>query len=213
MWRITKRGEQKGRATTGATLIGSSGSLAGIAIGMVTAMLAGIALSALPAGLAHAQIYKVTDGEKGVVFTDSPENISDSSGQRVEQIELPETNTAAPVQARPPSSTRRADRAEAEETERASVSITSPANESTIAMGPGNFAVSASAKPPLSRGEALVLLIDGQPVGPAQQGQSWLIEGALRGPHDLVVQRVTDRGGNIAISEPVRVYVLRPSIR
>jgi hypothetical protein len=65
----------------------------------------------------------------------------------------------------------------------------------------------------LSRTERLVLMMDGQPVGAPQESASWFIEGALRGPHDLVVQRTTTRGKTIALSEPVRVYVLRPSIR
>jgi hypothetical protein len=67
--------------------------------------------------------------------------------------------------------------------------------------------------PALSRTERLVLMMDGQPVGAPQESASWFIEGALRGPHDLVVQRTTTRGKTIALSEPVRVYVLRPSIR
>jgi glutamine synthetase len=48
---------------------------------------------------------------------------------------------------------------------------------------------------------------------PVEFDMYYFIEGALRGPHDLVVQRTTTRGKTIALSEPVRVYVLRPSIR
>jgi hypothetical protein len=73
--------------------------------------------------------------------------------------------------------------------------------------------LSAAVAPALSRTERLVLMMDGQPVGAPQESASWFIEGALRGPHDLVVQRTTTRGKTIALSEPVRVYVLRPSIR
>jgi hypothetical protein len=101
---------------------------------------------------------------------------------------------------------------EAEQTAEPTVTITSPADETTIAMGPGNFSVSVSVDPPLSRGEELVLMIDGQAYGAAQTGRSWFVEGALRGPHDLVVQRIGRGGGTLAVSEPVRVYVLRPSI-
>jgi hypothetical protein len=159
---------------------------------------------------ASAQVYKVTDEDKGVVFTDRPENVSGSSS--VERIEIREPNTAPPPPAAAPSRSPAKESAP-ERPPEATITITSPANESTIAMGPGNFAVSAQASPPLGRGEELVLLMDGQPVGAAQSGTSWFIEGALRGPHDLVVQRRTTSGQSVAVSEPVRVYVLRPSIR
>jgi hypothetical protein len=92
------------------------------------------------------------------------------------------------------------------------VRITSPANEGTIAMGPGNFAVSASvdaaAVPRRTPGAA-----HGRPAlrRRTERVVSWFVEGALRGPHDLVVQRVTSRGKTVALSEPVRIYVLRPS--
>lgn len=161
--------------------------------------------------LAQGQIYKVTDDDKGVVFTDRPETISDTAEQHVETIDLPELNTAEPVDVRPtpPANTSRASE---EESIAPTVAISSPANETTIAMGPGNFSVSATVNPPLSRSEQLVLMIDGQAVGPAQSGASWFVQGALRGPHDLVVQRTSTNGRSIAVSEPVRVYVLRPSI-
>lgn len=182
-------------------------SLAGV---WVAALLSGWIAACLAAPVA-AQIYKVTDEEQGVIFTDRPGNVGSTSGRNVEEVELSDTNTVAPVTPTRPRSTSTA-KAEPEESEAPTVSITSPGNESTIAMGPGNFAVSALAKPPLARGESLVLLIDGQPVGAAQTSSSWFVEGALRGPHDLVVQRTTSRGTTVAISEPVRIYVLRPSI-
>ncbi len=157
---------------------------------------------------ALAQVYKVTDDEEGVVFTDRPDA---NPGAKVEKIEIRETNQTAPpplMPAAPRSSSRSAeDAAPAEPT----VVITSPANETTIAMGPGNFAVSARVDPPLRSSETLVLLIDGQAYGAEQTGTSWYVEGAMRGPHDLVVQR-NARGTSAATSEPVRVYVLRPSI-
>jgi hypothetical protein len=157
-----------------------------------------------------AQIYKITDDEKGVVFTDRPQSTNSSGQQTVEKVELPNVNTVPRVEPRPEAP--QSSPAEVAEPVTPTVRITSPANEGTIAMGPGNFAVSASVTPPLSRAERLVLLVDGQPYGAEQSASSWFVEGALRGPHDLVVQRVTSRGKTVALSEPVRIYVLRPSV-
>jgi hypothetical protein len=152
-------------------------------------------------------VYKITDPNEGVIFTDKPDS---APGSTVEEIEIRKPNTASP----PPPAPRAAQPSSREE-EKApepSVRITSPADETTIAMGPGNFTVTAAVEPPLRNGETLILTVDGQAYGAAQTGRSWAVEGALRGPHDLVVQRVGRGGGTIASSEPVRVYVLRPSI-
>ena len=163
---------------------------------------------ALFAGQSAAQVYKITDPEQGVIFTDRPES---TPGSTVEEIEVRQPNSAPP----PPAATRSSGQArgqDEEPTAEPTVTITSPTDETTIAMGPGNFSVSAQAEPPLARGEALVLMVDGQAYGAAQTSRSWFVEGALRGPHDLVVQRVGRGGTTVAVSDPVRVYVLRPSI-
>jgi len=161
--------------------------------------------------LASAQVYKVTDEKNGVTFTDRPQEAGEGT---VEKIEIREPNTApAPTPA--PAGTARDPvpmDSEDDEATSAQVSITSPDNESTIAMGPGNFTVSARAEPPLAAGERLILMIDGQAFGAEQSATSWFVEGAMRGPHDLVVRRINARGETLATSEPVRVYVLRPSI-
>jgi hypothetical protein len=173
------------------------------------ALIAALLLTTAPAS---AQVYKVTDEKNGVTFTDRPQ---DTDGGTVEKIEIREPNTTSlPT----PAATTRTDRdrdptqSQEEEAPAPQVSITSPGDESTIAMGPGNFTVSARVEPPLRRGEMLVLMVDGQAYGAEQSGTSWFIEGAMRGPHDLVVRRISAAGDTLATSEPVRVYVLRPSI-
>jgi len=157
---------------------------------------------------AAGQVYKVTDEEKGVVFTDRPESFD---GDKVEEIDIPEPNSSATPPEIPPRSIRAPGDTDDAARPAASVTITSPENEATIAMGPGNFSVSARVDPPLRRGESLVLMMDGQAYGSEQTSNSWFIEGALRGPHDLIVQR-RGRDGAVAISDTVRVYVLRPSV-
>ncbi len=146
-------------------------------------------------------IYRTTDEDGNVIFTDAP-----PAG--AEQVELPPTNTAPPPTPMP--------RPVAPEKKAApaapSVAITSPANESTIAMGPGNFSVTASVKPNLGRGQMLQLSIDGKPWGEPQGGSSWALTNIFRGGHDLVVSLVDEDGETLATSEAIRVYVLRPSI-
>jgi hypothetical protein len=170
------------------------------------ALVAALLLTAVPA---PAQVYKVTDDKDGVTFTDRPQEVGDGT---VEKIEIREPNTTPAPTPRTASDIASMAAQDDEEAQPAQVSISSPGDESTIAMGPGNFTVSARVDPPLSGGERLVLMVDGQAYGTEQSSTSWFIEGAMRGPHDLVVRRIDAGGDTVATSEPVRVYVLRPSI-
>lgn len=158
-----------------------------------------------------AQIYKVTDGKNGVVFTDRPETVDSTQQSTIEKLDVPETNTAISIEPAPRNTTFN-ESVDSKKAVRSHVQISSPDNESTVAMGGGNFSVSASATPALSNGEQLVLMVDGQAFGEPQSGTTWFLQGIMRGPHDLVVQRNTAGGKNITSSQPVRVYVLRPSI-
>lgn len=166
-----------------------------------------LALTCSVSMLASAQIYRVTDDKKGVVFTDRPETLDDST---VEEVELAPTNRAQATEV--PSDQARRPSAAPEAPAKPTVSINAPANESTIAMGPGNFTVSASAEPQLGGNETLQLLMDDEPQGEPQRSTSWFLEGIMRGPHDLVVERRGANGNAIARSDAVRVYVLRPSV-
>jgi len=161
-------------------------------------------LLALPMTLS-AQIYKTTDEHGNVVYTDAPPSTSNSS----EKVQLNRTNTSSP----PPEVVRPAPPAPQEEPEetRYSAEITSPPNETTIAMGPGNFTVSAKVRPSLAAGESLQLLIDGAPRGEPQTEPLWNLTNVFRGQHDLTVMVLDADGQPLATSEPVRVYVFRPS--
>jgi hypothetical protein len=151
------------------------------------------------------QIFKTTDENGNVVFTDQPP----PGAEAVEEVELQQINRAAP----PPEMERPLDKLEpAEETIVQTVSITAPANETTIPMGPGNFAVSARVEPGLQSGETLLLQIDGEPWGQPDTGNTWQLTNIFRGAHDLTVAVIAPDGSPLAISDPVRVYVLRPSV-
>jgi hypothetical protein len=149
-------------------------------------------------------IYRTTDKDGNVVYTDAPP----SGTNTTEEVKLPPTNTAPP----PPDIPRPKEPEPTDSAVAYEVAITSPANESTIAMGPGNFSVSASVKPGLSKGQTLQLFMDGEAQGEPQKGTSWNLTNVFRGGHDLTVNLLDREGQVIASSDAVRVYVLRPSI-
>ena len=154
-----------------------------------------------------AQIFKSVDENGNVTFSDTPPNSGSS-----EQIEVRQTNrppAPAVIQPLEPVAETAPDAAAAVSY---SVAITSPANETTIAMGPGNFSVSAAVEPALGEGGLLQLFVDGAPSGEPQAGGSWALTNVFRGAHDLSVAVVDSKGARLAESAAVRVYVLRPSV-
>jgi hypothetical protein len=179
-----------------------------IEVGSMTRLLL-LALIALPLA-ASAQIYRTVDENGNVVFSDTPP----AEGADGEEVELQPINTTPPPEPRPDLAPREPE--EEAELESAAldygVAITVPANETTIAMGPGNFSVSAVVRPALGADHRLQLYMDGTPWGDPQTVPSWALTNVFRGAHDITIAVTDAEGEHLAISEPVRVYVLRPSI-
>ncbi|WP_156507814.1 DUF4124 domain-containing protein [Halioglobus sp. HI00S01] len=163
---------------------------------------------ALASAQAWSQIYKTVDENGNVSFTDTPPPDSNT-----EQVQLQQTNSTAPPPDIPAygTSATAADTG-ADESAVPVARITAPEQETTIPMGPGNFSVSATVSPALSKGQAMQLLMDGEPQGEPQAAGFWDLTNTFRGAHDLEVTVVSPDGETLSTSEPLRVYVMRPSI-
>ena len=161
------------------------------------------------APVVEADIYKVTNADGSVIYTDQPpddadtalvELIKPTTTNRVPGLDIQNTEAATTdiIDAKP---------------EQKSVTIASPQDQTTIPMGAGHFTVTAEVSPDLAPDESLELMMDGEPVGEATTTPVWNLRFVIRGEHKLEVNRL-DGGGNItATSDVVTVYVLRPSIR
>ena len=152
-----------------------------------------------------AQIYRSTDKQGNVVFTDTPP----AGASPAETVELQQTNTtpAPPARTAP-----QVQQMPEEEATPLSVSIVNPVHETSIPMGPGNFAVDAKVAPGLGSGESLQLYIDSTPWGSPQRETTWALTNIFRGAHDLSVAVINDEGEQLASSDPIRVFVHRPSV-
>ncbi len=153
---------------------------------------------------AFAQVYRVVDENGNVTFTDRPP-------PDAERVDVPTPNSAPPpatgiYNTPEPEATDEEDKASSYQ-----VAITAPANETIIPRGPGNFSVSASVTPSLGGGHLLQLLLDGQPRQEPQAGTSWALTNVFRGEHNITVAVVDKDGKQLASSEPVTVFVFRPS--
>lgn len=155
----------------------------------------------------YGQVYKTVDEDGNVRYSDTP-----ASGGVSQTVEIPQVNNMAP----PAENAWKEPEQPGQEAEPAldyQPTITAPGNETTIPMGPGNFSVSADVQPPLKAGHTLQLYLDGAPEGVPQESGSWSLTNVFRGAHDLEVAVLDREGEELARSQPVRVYVLRPSIR
>lgn len=166
-----------------------------------------LALLLFPLGSLAQTVYRTTDAQGNVVFTDSPP----ANATPADRVQIGPTNTA-----RPPENLSRPVTEDAPEAEPAIVSytvaITAPANETSFPMGPGNFSVSVKVSPGLGNSERLQLFLNGEPRGEPQQASTWDLTNVFRGQHDLTVGVIDGSGKTIARSEPVRVFVHRPSV-
>jgi len=152
---------------------------------------------------ASAQVYRTTDSEGNVVYTDSPAPGSTAA----EQVDIKPTNTTPPPRA--------IDRSNQITKKKVaeiapSVTITSPADGDTIPMGLGNFSVSASTSPALQPNEHLILEINGEAWGEAQTAGHWTVTNVHRGQHTLVVLRQSSESEDVIRSAGVQLLVLRP---
>ena len=159
-----------------------------------------------PAHTTLAQpVYKVTDADGNVTFTDTPPLSSDGT--------IEEHSVHAPNTAKPTETTRApAKPVEVEEPIRYDTRIVTPADSATIPMGPGNFAVQAALNPRLASDETLQLLLDGEPVGAPQRIANWQLTNVYRGEHQLQVVRLDERGVQLDASPSSTVYVMRPIV-
>ena len=161
-----------------------------------------VCIGAVPNGFAQT-VYKVTDKDGNVTFTDTPPSDKEAV---VEAQTVHSLNTSAAVTPAPKSEP------DAVATEPISYEtlIMSPAEAATIPMGPGNFSVDAMVRPALSQGERVVLTLDGEPVGTPQRMTTWQLTNVYRGEHRLQVVRVNAEGARVNASSERTVYVMRP---
>ena len=159
----------------------------------------------LASSLANAQVYRTTDSNGNVIFTDTP------PPGGAEEVKLNPTNTTPATDIRPIPELEADDgEAASEEDIEYTIRISAPADGSTIPMGTGSFTVIAAVSPSLEEGESLQLIMNGSNHGEPQTQNSWALENVRRGEHSVVVARYNSDGDVLATSAPSQILVLRP---
>mgnify|MGYP000138522185 FL=1 len=161
-----------------------------------------VSFSLLLSNAALAEIYKSVDKDGNVTYTDQA---ADNSTE----VKVKISNSVPAVAAPTPAPT-----VDDEETavRYKTLKIVSPADDSGIEHGPGNFTVKTSIKPALADGHAMQLFIDGAAHGKPSGRTSFKLTNVYRGTHILQVKVLSADGEVIKSSKPSSVHVFRPSV-
>ncbi len=156
-----------------------------------------------PALAQAAKVYKWTDDQGNIIYSDSPR-------PGAEEIEVPtEPAGIVPV---PPEKVPPAQEAVSGDGY-GTLIVASPSNDQIIDDPSGTVTVSLAVEPPLRtrRGDTVRLSLDGQTLDTRYTGSAIAIPGVPRGTHTLYAE-VVDRAGTVLISSaPVTFHVQAPS--
>ncbi|HSP58219.1 MAG TPA: DUF4124 domain-containing protein [Halomonas sp.] len=165
----------------------------------------------------HAQaIYRSTDAQGNVVFTDNPER----GGEEVNLEPLTVVPSTGEVrdqetEARVENGGTRVSREGPGEPFMPydSFRITSPANEETLPTGAaGSLEVALGIEPPLREDHRVRLLVDDRVSQSAMHTEAFLLNDLTRGEHVLQAELIDGSGEVRHRSSPVTLYVQRASI-
>jgi len=171
------------------------------------------ALSFIPAA---AQIYKVTDADGNVVFTDVPPR----PGEQADEVELGSSSTFEIEEALPEGSSATSwssassDDEDPEDFQQFGyemLQVVSPENDSSVRENAGNVVVSIAINPELRPGNRFQLEMDGKVIRTSTTKRMNLTE-VDRGTHVLRAHVIDDSGDRLISSEPSVFHLSRYSV-
>jgi hypothetical protein len=154
----------------------------------------------------NAQIYKWTDSQGNVHFSDTPK-----AGAKI--LNMPEDQTysppSAPINIEPQVEEKQKNNSDHQYTK---VVIIQPENEGTVRNNQGYVAIAVQIEPTLVPGDKLQLIFDGAPMGDPQTSPLFQINGVYRGSHSIAVE-VLDKDSNVLnTSESITIHMQRARI-
>lgn len=180
-------------------------------ITLAVTLIFALGLSIAPDSYAGA-IYKTTDAQGNVVFTDVPPNDESKSIELIKENSYqPATPAAIPV-----TDSSSADATPSEDIPAASynkLTITAPAHDQALRENTGNISVSVALDPALNvaDGHRVRVLVDGTVAAEAASATVSL-QNIDRGTHTLVAEVIDASDAVLKASSPVIVHLQRYSI-
>ena len=157
--------------------------------------------------VSNAQIYKWTDSQGLVHFSDTPHDGAEKlkipeaqtfSAPTIPKVKLPEDEDDNKLSAKDHSYKK--------------VAITQPLNEATIWNNNGSALVQVELDPSLAKGDKVQLLFDGSPLGEPQDNLLFQLNGVYRGAHTLAVQVLDENGAVLITSDTITFFMQRARV-
>lgn len=159
--------------------------------------------------VAYAQIFKWTDSQGVVHFSDQPH-------PGAKQLNMPDTQSSTP----PASQSGSAPAQDEQKTEQASsgedkyrkLVIIQPINDATIRNNQGYIVVVVEMEPDLAGGDKLQMIFDGTPLGEPQSSTLFQLNGINRGTHTIAIQIIKPDGTTLLTSDVITIHLHRPRV-
>lgn len=150
-----------------------------------------------------APIYKTTDAEGNVVYTDDPQ------GRPAEVVDLPDLTIVPGTQLTGPAPG--SAQAREEEVPPLELELLAPAQEATVRSNTGDVEVVARVNRSPAEGDRFEVLIDGTVRG-RNAGGTFALTGIDRGAHQVLV-RLVDASGEVVAESPQHTFFLHQRSR
>lgn len=165
-------------------------------------------LGVLGLSVSFAQIYKWTDSQGVVHFSDNPHQGAQTVDVQVQKgYSTPKPSNGTETDDHTTSGAKID-----EEAYYTSVSIVQPEKEATIRNNQGLVVVSAQVEPKLRGTDLVQILFDGTPLGDPQSALVFQLTGVLRGAHTVAVQLLDKDGKTLKVSKPVTFYMHQTTV-
>jgi len=155
--------------------------------------------------VSFAQIYKWTDAQGNVHFTDTPH-------EGAEQVKIPESQTYTAPKLKSPTGVADNEDKDSKPRTYTKVEITQPDNEATVRNNQGYVVVAVQLEPELTPGDNLQMVFDGSPLGEPQPELTFQLNGIYRGTHTIAIQVLNPSGEALATSNSVTFHMHRPRV-
>lgn len=151
-----------------------------------------------------AEVYKSTDAEGNVIYTDRPPS------KDAEAVDIPPPTTYTPVKIPKAPATQSKPAPQGFKGYK-SVRISSPEHDSTLTDPSGRLELTIAIEPGLQPDHKIRILMDSEQKA-EQNSTSFIFENLNRGSHTFQAFVVDTMGRAIDLSEPITVHIHRPSV-
>ena len=160
-----------------------------------------------------AEIYKITNPDGSVSFSDQPaDNAEAISTQPIQQYSSPHKAKNTPKQQK---KTVEKPKKEQKPTSYSKLEIISPKNDSAVRANDGTVTITVKTSPPLNRqqGDKIQIFLNGTPAAPPAASTSFTLTNLNRGTHSISASLKNAQGTTLLNAPAVKFHVLKASAR